>query len=86
MTVTGATSFQEVGTVAFADGRRLRFASVGSGYLGAGSHSGQKHGAGAWRVEGGEGQFAGASGLIASNLLGERGCPLPLGVEACTSS
>ena len=36
VTLTGATSFQEVGTIAFGGGHRLRFSTVGSGYLGAG--------------------------------------------------
>ncbi len=69
VTLTGATSFQEVGTIAFGDGHRLRFSTVGSGYLGPSADPGRKHGAAVWRVEGGEGQFAGASGLITSNFF-----------------
>ena len=69
LTLTGATSFQEVGTMAFGGGHRLRFAAVGSGYLGPGPDPARRHGAAAWRVEGGEGQFAGASGLITSNFF-----------------
>src|SRR5829696_4680726 len=34
VTFTGATSFQEVGTIAFGAGHRLCFSTVGSGYLG----------------------------------------------------
>ena len=72
LTLTGATSFQAVGTIAFGDGHRLRFSTVGSGYLGPGADAARRHGAVTWRVEGGEGQFAGASGLITSNfVLGE---------------
>ena len=33
VTVTGETSFQEIGTIAFGEVHRLRFATVGSGYL-----------------------------------------------------
>jgi hypothetical protein len=66
VTVTGATSFQEIGTITFGEGQRLRFATVGSGYLGP-SQIGQQ-GAAVWRVEGGEGQFIGARGLITAHL------------------
>jgi hypothetical protein len=69
VTVTGATSFQEVGTIAFGAGHRLRFATVGGGYLGAGPDPTRRHGAVVWRVEGGEGQFAGARGLITANVV-----------------
>ena len=69
VTVTGATSFQEVGTIAFGAGHRLRVATVGGGYLGAGPDPARRHGAVVWRVEGGEGQFAGARGLITSNFV-----------------
>ena len=69
LTFTGATSFQEIGVIAFGDGHRLRFGTVGSGYLGPGPDPTRKHGTVAWRVEGGEGQFAGARGLITSNFV-----------------
>jgi hypothetical protein len=69
VTLTGATSFQAVGTIAFGDGHRLRFSTVGSGYLGPGPDPARRHGGVVWRVEGGEGQFAGARGLITSNVV-----------------
>jgi hypothetical protein len=69
ITFTGATSFQAVGTIAFGVGNRLRFGTIGSGYLGASPDPTLKHGTVMWRVDGGEGQFAGASGLIASNFF-----------------
>jgi hypothetical protein len=69
VTLTGATSFQGVGTIAFGGGHRLRFSTVGSGNLGAGPDPAVRHGAVTWRVEGGEGQFAGASGLITANFF-----------------
>lgn len=73
VTFTGETSFQEVGTIAFGTGNLLRFSTIGSGYLNASADPTIKHGAVLWRVEGGEGQFAGASGLITSNFfVGER--------------
>jgi hypothetical protein len=66
---TGDTSFQEVGTIWFGGGHRLRFASVGSGFIAPSADPARKQGGVTWRVEGGEGQFAGASGLITSNLF-----------------
>src|SRR6266498_3647813 len=49
LTLTGATSFQEVGTIAFGAGHHLRFSTVGSGYLGPGPDPAHRHGAAAWR-------------------------------------
>lgn len=69
VTITGETSFLESGVIAFGDGHRLRFTTVGSGYLGPSADPARQQGAVTWRVEGGEGQFAGASGLITSNFL-----------------
>jgi hypothetical protein len=73
VTFTGETGFQEVGTIGFGDGHRLRFATVGSGYLAPSADPTRRQGAVTWRVEGGEGQFAGASGLITSNFLVDEG-------------
>jgi hypothetical protein len=69
VTFTSETDFLETGTIAFGDGHRLRFSTVGSGYLGGSADPTLKHGTVMWRVEGGEGQFAGASGLITSNFF-----------------
>jgi hypothetical protein len=69
VTVTGDTSFVESGTIRFGNGdHRLRFSTVGQGYLGDSPEPKVKSGAVMWRVEGGEGQFAGASGYITSNF------------------
>jgi hypothetical protein len=67
MTLTGATSFQAIGVIAFGGDTALRVAVLGGGYLGPGAT--RRHGAVTWRVEEGRGQLAGASGLITSNLL-----------------
>ena len=67
--MTGETSFLESGTIAFGDGHRVRFSTVGQGYVSAGAEPGTSHGTIMWQVEGGEGQFAGATGLITSNAL-----------------
>jgi hypothetical protein len=69
VTFTGETSFQEIGTIAFGAGHLLRFSTIGSGYLGASPDPAHKHGSVMWQVEGGEGQFTGASGLITSNFF-----------------
>src|SRR5690349_6132778 len=69
VTFTGETSFQETGAIVFGPGHRLRFTTVGSGYLGPSADPGRKHGTVMWRVDGGEGQFAGATGLITSNFF-----------------
>lgn len=69
VTITGETSFVESGTIRFGDGNhRLRFSTVGQGCLGDSPEPKLKSGAVMWRVEGGEGQFADASGYITSNF------------------
>ena len=69
VTLTGETSFLESGSIRFGDGNhRLRFSTVGQGYLADSPEPKLKSGAVMWKVEGGEGQFAGASGYITSNF------------------
>ncbi len=68
VTLTGKTSFKESGTIAFGERHRLRFSTVGEGYLGPSPTAKQSHGSVMWKVEGGEGQFEGATGLITSNF------------------
>ena len=63
------TSFEEVGTISFGDGDALRFRSVGEGTLEASPDVHLRHGAVTWRVDGGAGVFAGATGRIVSNFL-----------------
>jgi hypothetical protein len=69
MTLTGATSFQAVGTIAFDTGNRLWGGTVGSGYLGASADPLLRHGAVVRGIDGGSGRFAEATGLIASNFI-----------------
>ncbi len=67
---TDATAFTESGVIAFGEnGHRLRFRTLGYGYLGPSPDPTQRQGSVIWQVEGGEGQFAGAQGLITSNFL-----------------
>lgn len=69
------TTFQESGNIRFGDGaNRLRFSTVGQGYFADSPDPKLKHGAIIWRIDGGEGQFAGATGLITSNFtVGDTG-------------
>ena len=69
VTFTSETGFQEVGTITFGAGNVVRFVTVGSGYLGASIDPARRHGAVIWRVDGGDGQFSGATGLITSNVF-----------------
>ena len=69
VTFTGETTFQASGSIVFGEGgHRFAFSNVGQGYLGPSAEPGLKQGAVTWHVERGEGQFAGASGLITSNF------------------
>jgi hypothetical protein len=68
VTLTGETSFLEKGSIRFGDGNRLQFSTVEHGYLGDSADVRLKSGAVMWRVDGGEGQFAGATGFITSNF------------------
>ena len=70
LTITGPTTFQETGTIVFGvAGHSLRFSTVGAGHLEPAAEAGRRHGAAIWRIDSGEGQFAGASGLILSRFL-----------------
>ncbi len=70
VTFTGETSFQESGTINFGDNRhRLHFSTVGQGYISPSADPQLKHGSVIWKIERGEGQFEGATGLITSNFL-----------------
>jgi hypothetical protein len=69
VTLTGATSFLEKGTIRFGERNNLlHFSTVEHGYLGDSADAKLKSGAVMWRVDGGEGQFAGATGYITSNF------------------
>ena len=67
---TGETSFQEAGIITFGNVRhRLYFSTVGQGYISPSADPQLKHGSVMWKIERGEGQFAGATGLITSNFF-----------------
>ena len=67
---TGEGTFTESGVVTFgSEAHRLRFTSVGNGWIRPSVHRpGVREGAIAWHIEGGEGQFDGAGGLITVNF------------------
>jgi len=74
VTLTGDASFVESGSIRFGDRHMLRFSTVGQGQIGGSADPKLKSGTVTWRVDSGEGQFAGASGFITSNfLIGEAG-------------
>ena len=66
--LTGDGSFTESGTIHFGGAHRLRFSTVGRGTLGPSAEEGVMAGAITWQIDGGEGQFAGATGYITSNF------------------
>ena len=70
LTITGATTFQEIGTITFgASGDRLRFSTCGSGHLESVPRSTGWRGAAVLQVDDGERQFAAAHGLFSSNYV-----------------
>jgi len=70
VTFISETSFQESGSITFGDkGHKLYFSTVGQGYIGPCADPQLKHGSIIWKIERGEGQFAGATGLITSNFF-----------------
>jgi hypothetical protein len=74
MHLTGAHTFSQKGTITFGDQHLLCFASASEGHLGPSPGAKTVAGTVTWSVEGGEGQFASAQGLITSNFtLSESG-------------
>jgi len=66
--MTGHGAFAEDGEITFGEGNSIRFVTVQEGHVQRAAQPGLMAGASIWRVEGGEGQFAGASGFITSNF------------------
>jgi hypothetical protein len=68
--VTGADSFHEDGTIVFGDGSEniLRFSTIDHGHLSLGLGTGIMAGTASCNIQGGEGQFAAASGFITSTF------------------
>ena len=55
-------------SITFGDGNRLHFSTVGQGYLAGSADPKLRAGVVTWRIDSGEGQFAGATGMITSNF------------------
>jgi hypothetical protein len=69
VTLKNDTTFTEKGSITFGNGaHKLRFSTVGEGWLGASPELSAKQGTITWRVDGGEGQFEDAGGVITSNF------------------
>ena len=69
VTTTPGKGFEERGTIAFGSGgHRLRFKTLGAGWMGPSADSRLQQGTVTWELEEGEGQLAGAQGLITSNF------------------
>ena len=67
--MTGKEKFLENGSIAFGDGdHALVFSTVGEGHMEPSAEPGMVSGVVSWKVDSGEGQFAGASGYITSNF------------------
>jgi hypothetical protein len=69
LSLGGQSTFDDAGTIEFGRGNVLRFHSVGMGRLGSCPDPNLRHGTVVLKVEGGDGQFAGAEGLITSNFF-----------------
>ena len=69
VTTTGQTSFDESGVMTLGSSSdRLRFSTINQGFLAPSPEEGLFEGSVIWRIDGGEGKFARASGLITSNF------------------
>jgi hypothetical protein len=67
---TGEASFTETGTIRYDDGAgELEIATLSDGTLGPCAEPDVLHGAAVYRITGGAGRFAQATGLITTNFL-----------------
>ena len=60
--------FTEDGTIDFGEAGTLDFSTIGTGWMGASAEDGLTHGAISWKIDGGTGPLAGATGIITSNF------------------
>jgi hypothetical protein len=68
--LTSQDAFLENGTITFGeDGHSLKFSTVGQGHLTPTPDAKAVAGTVTWKIESGEGQFEGATGLITSNFI-----------------
>jgi hypothetical protein len=70
VTFKSESAFVETGTIQVGnDGEKLYISTVGEGHLGPSSDPTLLAGAVVWRIDRGEGRFAGVTGLLASNFV-----------------
>ncbi len=70
ITLAGKATFQKLGTIAFGTGsHRLRFSKVGCGHFGTAPNADCGHGVANWRLDYGDSQFVGVSGMIVSRFI-----------------
>ena len=60
--------FTEDGTIDFGASGTLDFSTIGTGWMGPSAQDGVTHGGISWKVDGGTGPLAGATGIITSNF------------------
>jgi hypothetical protein len=68
MVFADATTFREDGTIVFDAENTVQFRTLGTGHLAPSPNPGVRQGTVTWELDGGSGQFAGASGRITSNF------------------
>lgn len=66
--IVGDGAFVESGRITYGSAGSVRFRTVGNGVMGASGIDGLQRGAVIWEVASGDGQLAGATGLITSNF------------------
>ncbi len=71
--MTGERTFVESGRIRYGAAGGITFRTVGEGVRGPSAIPGLVHGAVMWEVTGGDGAFAGATGLITSNFTVDAG-------------
>ena len=60
--------FTEDGTIDFGEAGTLDFSTIGTGWMGPSAQDGLTHGGISWKIDGGTGRLAGATGIITSNF------------------
>lgn len=64
----GGETFSETGSIDYGVLGKIKFESVGVGYLGSSPVPGLQAGAVLWRITEADGEFAGATGYVTSNF------------------
>jgi hypothetical protein len=69
LSMTAGDAFDEAGTISLGSGAALHFRSLSPGHVGASPEDGVRQGAVQCGVDAGEGELAGARGVLTSNFL-----------------